>query len=93
MSAELEADVRAKEQWAIDTETRLMGELTGKSEELAKCVTLLHENEALVEERTKWALELQKQVEALETQVSSVVGSRWYRMGRTLGLGPELRSS
>jgi len=90
---ELEADVRTKAQWAIDTETRLTVELTAKAEELAKCVAMLHENETLVEERTKWALDLQKQVEALETQVSSVVGSRWYKMGRTLGLGPELRSS
>ncbi|MBL8220220.1 MAG: methyltransferase domain-containing protein [Bryobacterales bacterium] len=91
--AELEADVRAKAQWAIDTEARLTAELTAKADELAKCVAMLHENETLVEERTKWALGLQKQVEALETQVSSVMGSRWYRVGRTLGLGPELRNS
>jgi SAM-dependent methyltransferase len=89
----LEADVKAKAQWAMDTEARLSAELAAKSEELARCVALLHENEALVEERTRWALDLQKQVEVLETQVSSVLGSRWYRMGRTLGLGPELRNS
>ena len=91
--ASLEEDVRAKAQWAIDTEKRLTEELTAKSQELARCVALLHENETLVEERTKWALALQQQIEGLETQVSSVVGSRWYRMGRTLGLGPELRNS
>lgn len=89
----LEADNQAKAQWAIDTETRLTAELTAKSEELARCVALLHENETLVEERTKWALDLQMQVDELQTQVSSVMGSRWYRMGRTLGLGPQLRNS
>ncbi|MBL8173553.1 MAG: methyltransferase domain-containing protein [Bryobacterales bacterium] len=91
--AALEADVKAKAQWAIDTEARLTAELTAKSEELVNCLALLHENETLVEERTKWALQLQHQVDALQTQVSSVAGSRWYRMGRTLGLGPELRNS
>lgn len=91
--ATLQEDVRAKAQWAIDTEKRLTDELTAKSQELAQCVELLHQNEALAEERTRWALDLQKQVDALQTQVSSVMGSRWYRMGRTLGLGPELRNS
>ncbi|MBS1825277.1 MAG: methyltransferase domain-containing protein [Acidobacteria bacterium] len=89
----LEADVQAKAQWAIDTERRLTAELNARSDELARCVALLHENETLVEERTKWALDLQKQVEGLQTQVSSVMGSRWYRMGRTLGLGPQLHNS
>ena len=91
--AALEEDVSAKAKWALETEQRLSAELVEKADELARCVALLHENESLVEERTNWALALQKQVTALESQVSSVVGSRWYRMGRTLGLGPELRNS
>lgn len=91
--SELHQDVDAKTKWAMETEQRLTAELADKCQELARCVEILHQTEGTLEERTKWALHLQKEVQALQLQVSSVAGSRWYRMGRTLGLGPELRSS
>jgi SAM-dependent methyltransferase len=91
--SEMDADIRAKTQWALDTEKRLTAELSAKCDELAQCVAVLHETEGTLEERTKWALNLQRQVEELQMQLGSVTASRWYRMGRTLGLGPELRTS
>ncbi|MBI4906230.1 MAG: methyltransferase domain-containing protein [Acidobacteria bacterium] len=91
--AGLESDLAARTQWAQETEARLSNELKARCEELAKCVELLHHSEAALEERTRWALQLQKQVDALQAQLSAVSASRWYRMGRSLGLGPELRQS
>ena len=91
--SEMDLDLKAKTQWALDTEKRLTGELASKCEELAKCVEVLHETEAILEERTRWALSLQRQIEGLQVQLGSVAASRWYRMGRTLGLGPELHTS
>jgi ubiquinone/menaquinone biosynthesis C-methylase UbiE len=91
--SEMDADIRAKTQWALDTEKRLTAEIAAKCEELAKCVEVLHETEGTLEERTRWALSLQQQIEQLHVQLGSVTASRWYRMGRTLGLGPELRTS
>jgi ubiquinone/menaquinone biosynthesis C-methylase UbiE len=88
---EMDQDLRAKAQWALDTESRLTQELAAKSGELARCVSLLQEAEATVEERTKWAQSLDLEKSNLEARLSAVRASRWYQLGRTLGLGPELR--
>jgi SAM-dependent methyltransferase len=87
---ELQADLAARTQWAIDTETRYSKELAEKCDELAKCVDLLHQTEMTLEERTRWALSLQSTLEGAQGSLSAVVASRWYRLGRTFGLGPEL---
>lgn len=91
--AELEDDIRAKTEWALETERRLGGELQEQCRELARCVELLHESEARFEERTAWALGLQKQVEHLETQLAMFRASRWVKLGRRIGLGPVLPES
>ena len=57
--AELETDIQAKTQWAIDTETRLTAELRHQTAELAKAVEALHHTEEELRERTDWALRLQ----------------------------------
>ncbi|MBL8234128.1 MAG: methyltransferase domain-containing protein [Bryobacterales bacterium] len=88
--SELQADLATRTQWAIDTETRLSNDLAAKCEELAKCVDLLHQSEAALEERTSWALSLQSNLDGAQGNLSAVVASRWYRLGRTFGLGPEL---
>ena len=90
---ELELDNAAKAQWAIDTETRLMAELAAKSEELARCVQLLDAAEQTVEERTRWAQSIEAERTALSQRISAVQGSRWYKLGRSIGLGPEVRPS
>lgn len=89
--AELEQDNRAKAQWAIDTEARLTKELTARAGELAEAVRLLDQAEATVVERTRWAQDLQKRIEFLEAQLALVRQSRWVKLGRAAGLGPQVQ--
>jgi SAM-dependent methyltransferase len=98
--ADLEADIRAKTQWAIDTETRLTAEVQQQTDALVAAVEQLHRTEKDVEERTAWALQLQEdarkwQEEArrLEGQVSLYRTSRWVKLGRKVGLGPDISAS
>jgi SAM-dependent methyltransferase len=86
----LEEDVRQRTVWAVETEKRLTKELAEKSADLAKCVDVLHQTEKTVEERTVWARQLEQQVKQLEEQIALLSASRWLRLGRRLGLGPEL---
>lgn len=88
--AHLEAENRAKTEWAQQTEIRLTGELNERGAELAACVEALHAAEAMVEERTRWAWNLQARIERLEAQLSAVRASRWVQLGRRIGLGPPL---
>jgi SAM-dependent methyltransferase len=89
----LEEDVRQRTAWAMETEERLTRELGEKSQELAQCVDVLHETEETVEERTLWAQELERQKTHLEQQISLLRASRWLKLGRRFGLGPELPGS
>ncbi|MCS7026208.1 MAG: methyltransferase domain-containing protein [Bryobacteraceae bacterium] len=88
--AELEADLKARTRWAQELEASLSQQLAQKCEELAQCVEILHQTESDLEERTRWALSLQSDLEQAQARLSSVVASRWYRLGRSFGLGPEL---
>lgn len=90
--AELEDEVQTRTQWAIATEQRLSAELDAKCTELARCVDVLHETEATLEARTAWALQLDKERDALASKLSAVEASRWVRLGRTFGIGPEHRN-
>jgi len=89
--AELEEDNRAKTQWAVDTEARLTAELAAKCDELLEAVRLLDRAEATVAERTLWAQDLQKTVDRLDAQIKMVRHSRWVRMGRAMGVGPQVQ--
>lgn len=105
--AELESAHAEAVAWAQQTETRLTAEMAevrrvyeaqiadvrAKSEELAAAVTLLDAAEQTVIERTEWARRLEREVQALEAQVSAVQASRWMKLGRSLGLGPVRQSS
>lgn len=64
--------------------------LIASREEVAKCVDLLHQTEATVEERTRWALSLDEEIAALRHQLEVVHGSKWVRLGRRLGMGPKV---
>ena len=86
----LEEDVKQMTAWAVETEQRLTKELAHQTAELGKCVELLQKAEKTVEERTVWAQRLERQVAQLEEQIALVSASRWLRLGRRLGLGPEL---
>lgn len=84
--AALEQEKREQTDWARQTQRHL----DQKLEELAHCVELLHQTEKTVEERTHWALGLDRQVRDLETRLHWIMASRWFRLGRFLGLGPDL---
>jgi SAM-dependent methyltransferase len=86
--ASLEEEKRQRTLWAEQTQRRL----DEKVEELARCVELLHQTEKTVEERTHWALGLDKQVRDLESRLHWILASRWFRLGRFLGLGPDVLS-
>ena len=87
---ELEEENRAKTAWALDTEARFAKELAAKCEELAECVRLLESAEQTIVERTLWAQQTEAQREELAAQLSMVRASRWIRLGRKMGLGPNL---
>jgi len=87
---ELEDDVREKTEWALETERRLGRELEERTRELAEAVEHLYAAEKTIEERTAWIGRLQEQVKQLEMQMAMARASRWLKLGRTFGLGPEL---
>jgi SAM-dependent methyltransferase len=90
---ELDAENEAKTRWALETEARLGKEIEAKCQELAACVDLLHQAEQTVEARTALADKLQTEVSGLYSQVSLMKESRWFKLGRKFGLGPDLRAS
>ncbi|MBC7926753.1 MAG: methyltransferase domain-containing protein [Bryobacteraceae bacterium] len=79
-------------------------DLQGRIAELASCVEILHKTEAELEVRTRWAQSLdancllleerQQQLEAqlrdAQAKLGAVQSSRWVKIGRAVGLGPEL---
>lgn len=85
---ELDAENRAKAEWAMETEARLSAELQSRCDELGECVRLLQASEALVEERTHWAQRVSREGAALEAKLNLVRASRWFQLGRRLGIGP-----
>jgi hypothetical protein len=100
LQAELEQHQQAAREMAAGYEqqiTQTVEELARRTEwaqsasnDLARTVELLDKAEATVEERTKWALDLQRQCDALSLELGKVRASRWVRLGRAFGLGPEL---
>ena len=91
--ADLEKDIDDKTQWARDTETRLTAEVQKQTSELVKAVEALHRTEKDLEERTAWALRVQKEAEDLAQQLALVRSSRWVKLGRRIGIGPVLPAS
>jgi hypothetical protein len=88
--ADLEADIRSKIKWALDVETALVIEVKKQTAELVKAVEALHRTEEELDRRTEWALRLQKEASGLAQQLALFQTSRWVRLGRKVGLGPEL---
>lgn len=87
---ELEDENRAKTGWALETEARFSKELAAKCGELAECVRLLEASEQTVIERTLWAQRTEAQREELASRLGLARASRWLRLGRAVGLGPDL---
>jgi len=82
----LEGENLAKTEWALGT----AASLEEKSRELAECVRLLEAAETTVEERTLWAQRAEKLRADLAAQLDLIRQSRWVKLGRKFGLGPDL---
>jgi ubiquinone/menaquinone biosynthesis C-methylase UbiE len=65
-------------------------DLEERCRELAECVRLLDTAEATVTERTLWAQRVEAQRQELAAQLNLVRASRWLKLGRKLGLGPDV---
>jgi ubiquinone/menaquinone biosynthesis C-methylase UbiE len=82
----MEQEDRVKTEWA----RKASAELEAKCQELAHCVGLLDTAEAIVCERTIWAQTAETQRAELAAQLEMIRASRWVKMGRQVGLGPDL---
>jgi SAM-dependent methyltransferase len=87
--AELATANREKSEWAA----RLDAQLEAKGQELLHCIQSLDKAEATVIERTEWAMRLNAEVQQLAALLEMVRASRWLKLGRQVGLGPELPNS
>jgi ubiquinone/menaquinone biosynthesis C-methylase UbiE len=84
--AQMEKEDQAKTEWA----RKASADLEAKCQELAHCVDLLDAAEATVRERTIWAQNAEAQRAELGAKLEMIRASRWVKMGRTVGLGPDL---
>jgi len=84
--ARMEQEDQIKTEWA----RKASAELEAKCQELAHCVDLLDTAEATVRERTIWAQTAEEARAQLAAQMEMIRASRWVKIGRTVGLGPDL---
>jgi SAM-dependent methyltransferase len=87
---ELEEDALAKTRWALETEASLTSEIEKARAETKQCLEALERTNKELEARTAWALQLKEEAGSLEVQLAGCRASRWMRLGRRIGLGPEL---
>ena len=87
---ELEADVQSKIKWAKDVEASLLLEINKHQAEFAEAIDRAEKE---LQERTEWALRLEKESTELARQVELYRASRWVKLGRKVGLGPVLPAS
>jgi ubiquinone/menaquinone biosynthesis C-methylase UbiE len=88
----LEAELADRTARALLLQRQLESELAAKVEELGACVELLHKAEATLEERTIWAQQLQGTIQQLHDTLAAAQASRWIRLGRTFGIGPDFHN-
>ncbi len=84
--AQLEQEDRIKTEWA----RKAAADLEAKCQELAHCVSLLDAAEATVRERTLWAQAAETRRAELAARLEMVRESRWVKLGRQIGLGPDV---
>lgn len=92
--AEQERELVSRTEWARDLEREVLAvreELRQQNQELLKAVELLDRAEATVVERTEWAQRLDRERAELSQKLAAAGASRWVRVGRTFGVGPDLR--
>lgn len=86
---ELEADLASKIGWARDAEKRLEEQIADKQ----RAIEALHQTERELEDRTAWALRLEEEGRKVAEWLTLYQTSRWVRLGRKVGLGPQLPTS
>ena len=86
----VEAELKEKIAWGLSTKEDLEKQLATASGDLSKAVEILHENEELVEERTKWAQSLNVEIAGLKEQLAAAGQSKWIKLGSKFGFGPHL---
>lgn len=96
---EVEAEAASHVEWAksvsqeLDTRTshikKLDEDLAAAAQALAQYQAKLDELENTVIERTKWAQSLESEKATLAAHLSAVDASRWFKVGRAIGLGPK----
>jgi len=86
----LNEENRRKTDWALETEQRLTADLEHRASQLTEAIRLLDHAEATVVERTEWAQRLDTRLQETTAQLALVRQSRWLKLGRQLGLGPDV---
>jgi hypothetical protein len=84
--AELETINREKTAWALETERRLTAEIADRTQELSHCVEILHSVEQTLEERTKWAQSLDRELAEWQARFVALRHTRLVRWGKKLNL-------
>jgi hypothetical protein len=93
LQTEVESKTKAYEARLAEADEELVRRTAWAQEneaELRKAVELLDRAENAVTERTNWALELQRERNGFEAELAKVKASRWVRVGRAFGLGPQI---
>jgi exonuclease VII small subunit len=92
-----EAELQGQLEASVAEYTRCMADYTNAVAEYAnaeaeyrKCLAKFQQAEMTIEERSRWALDLQAEIDNLTAQMESIRGSRWVRLGRSLGMGPKV---
>lgn len=83
---ELEAETRARTEWALNIERRLTTEFEERGRQLAQCVELLDAAERTVGERTLWAQGLDRELREWQERFTAMRRAPWVRAGNRLGL-------
>ncbi len=86
---ELNEEIHRQTDWALELTRRLAGEV----EQRVEAARLLDIAEATVIERTDWARRLDAQLQETTAQLEMVRQSRWLKLGRQLGLGPQVKEA
>jgi SAM-dependent methyltransferase len=87
---ELEAELVARTERVAQVEREWETRMKERNDEIVKCLDLLHAAEKTIEERTLWAQDLDRRLEAAGQKLNAAQSSRWLKLGRKIGLGPDL---
>lgn len=82
--------LEAEKQNTVNWGAQLEKDLAARQAEFEACLDLLHKAEASVEERTKWAQSLDQEIANLRMQLAALRESRWLKLGRRIGVGPQI---